>query len=96
MLLAAAPLGRGRKIEEREVGAGIGFAVGIEQMIGADVVLVDGLLDQPHAEQAGVESEIFARFRRYRRQMVNPGQLHRLFLTCRSVAPKPALPVMWE
>ena len=56
--VGAAPLGRGRKIEEGEIGAGIGFAVGVEQVIGADVVLVDGLLDQPHAEQAGVKGQI--------------------------------------
>jgi len=53
--VGAAPLGGGRKIEEGEVGAGIGLAVGVEQMVGADVVLVDGLLDQPHAEQSGIE-----------------------------------------
>ena len=58
--VGSAPLGRGRKIEEGEVGAGIGLAVGVEQMIGADVVLVDGLLDQPHAEQAGIKRQILA------------------------------------
>ena len=63
--------GGGRKIEEGEIGAGIGFAVGVEQMIGADVVLVDGLLDQPHAEQAGVKGQILARLRRNRGQMMN-------------------------
>ena len=75
--VGAAPLGRGRKIEEGEIGAGIGLAVGVEQMIGADVVLVDGLLDQPHAEQAGVKRQIFARFGGNRGQMMNSGQLHR-------------------
>ena len=49
--IAAAPLRGGRKIEEGQIGAGIGFAVGVEQVIGADIVLVDGLLDQPHAQQ---------------------------------------------
>ena len=74
--VGAAPLGRGRKIEEGEVGAGVGLAVGVEQMVGADVVLVDGLLDQPHAEQAGVEGQILARLRGDRGQVVNSGQLH--------------------
>jgi hypothetical protein len=46
-------------------------------MIGADVILVDGLLDQPHAEQAGIERQILARFCGNRGQMVDPGQLHR-------------------
>jgi hypothetical protein len=69
--IGAAPLGRRREIEEGEIGAGIGFAVGIEQMIGADVVLVDGLLDQPHAQQAGVKRQIVPRLRRDRGQMMN-------------------------
>ena len=43
--IGAARLGGGREIEEGEIGARIGFAVGVEQMIGRDVVLVDGLLD---------------------------------------------------
>ncbi len=77
MLLVPRCSGRGRKIEEGEIGAGIGLSVGVEQMIGADVVLVDGLLDQPHAEQAGIKGQIFARFCRNRGQMVNPRQLHR-------------------
>src|SRR6476620_2562964 len=34
-----AALGSCGKIEEGEIGAGIGFAVGVEQMIGADIVL---------------------------------------------------------
>ena len=78
--VAAAPLGGGRKIEEGQVGAGIGLAVGVEQMIGADVVLVDGLLDQPHAEHAGIKRQIVARFGRNRGQMVNPRQLHGMIL----------------
>ena len=69
--IGSAPLGGGREIEEGEIGAGIGFAVGIEQVIGADVVLVDGLLDQPHAEQAGVKGHIVPRLRRDRGQMMN-------------------------
>src|SRR6266581_3159012 len=50
--VGSAPLRRGREIEESKVSAGIGVSVGVEQMIGADVVLIDGLLHQPHAEQA--------------------------------------------
>ena len=50
------------------------------KMVGADVVLIDRLLRLPHAEQAGMGGQIIARFRRNRRQMVNPGQLHRIFL----------------
>ena len=78
--VAAAPLRRGRKIEERKIGAGIGLRVGVEQVIGADVVLVDGLLDQPHAEQAGIKRQILARFRGNCSQVVNSRQLHRILL----------------
>ena len=69
--IGSAPLGGCREIEEGEIGAGIGFAVGIEQVIGADVVLVDGLFHQPHAEQAGVKRHIVPRLRRDRGQMMN-------------------------
>ncbi len=78
--VGAAPLRCCREIEECKVGAGIGVSVGVEQMIGADVVLIDGLLHQPHAEQAGIERQVLPRFRGNRCQMVNPGQLHRIIL----------------
>ena len=94
-----APLGGGRKIEEGKIGAGIGLRIRVKQMVGADVVLVDGLLDQPHAEQAGIKCQILARFGGNRRQMMNPGQLHRMILAA-SLRPieKPAGPVWaaWE
>ena len=35
--------------------------VGIEEVIGPGVVLVDALLDEPHAEHAGVEVEVLLR-----------------------------------
>jgi hypothetical protein len=44
---------------------------GAEQVIGADVVLVHGLLDQPHAEQSGVKGQILPRLRGDRGQMMN-------------------------
>ena len=37
------------------------FGVGVEQMIRAGIVLVDALLDQPHAEHAGIEVEVLLR-----------------------------------
>ena len=40
---------------------GLSFRVGIEQVIGAGIVLVDALLDEPHAEHAGVEVEVLLR-----------------------------------
>ena len=58
---------RRRPVEEGEVGARRGLAVGIEQVIGADVVLVHGLLDQPHAERPGCRSaDCRARRRKWR------------------------------
>ena len=51
-------------------------AVGIKQMIGADVVLVDGLLHQPQAQHLGVESLVAGRVGRHRGEMMNSGQLH--------------------
>jgi len=47
--VGSAALGRDRKIDEGEIGAGTTFAVGVEQVVCADVILVDGLLHQPHA-----------------------------------------------
>ena len=35
------------------------LAVRVEEMVRGRVVLIDGLLDQAHAEDAGVEVEIF-------------------------------------
>ena len=35
------------------------FRVGVEKMVGAGIILVDALLNQPHPEDAGVEIEIF-------------------------------------
>ena len=52
------------EIEEGEVGAGRGDAVTVEQVIGGGVVLVDRLLDQPHAQRLGVEFDVLLRLRR--------------------------------
>ena len=65
-----------RPVEESDVGAGTGLRVGIEQVVGADVVLVDGLLHQAQPHGLGVEFVIAARIRRHGRQMMNSGQLH--------------------
>jgi hypothetical protein len=46
----AAFLARRRPVEEGEIGARPRLAVGIKQVIRGNIVLVDGLLDQPHAE----------------------------------------------
>ncbi len=76
--VGAARLRRHGPVEEGEVGTGARLAVGVEQMIGGDVVLVHRLLDEPHAEEASVEGEILRRPRRDGGEMVNSGQLHRV------------------
>ena len=67
---------RRRKIEKGDVAAGRGHAVGIEQVIGGNVVLVDGLLDQAQAEQLGVEFHIAGRVGGHGGEMVDAGKLH--------------------
>src|SRR5262249_46291888 len=47
-----------RPREERHIGAGVTLGVGIEEMIGARVVLIDTLLDEPHAEYTCVEVQV--------------------------------------
>ena len=47
--------------KERQIRAGMSFGVRIEEVVGARVVLIDALLDQPHAEHAAVEVEILLR-----------------------------------
>ena len=39
--------------------AGVTFRIRIEEVIGSGVVLVHAALDQAHAEDAGIEVEIF-------------------------------------
>ncbi len=45
--------------------------VGVEQMVGGGIVLVDAALDQPHAEDAGIEVEVFLRRTRDRGDVVD-------------------------
>src|SRR5665811_1391225 len=46
---------RTRDIEKRQVGAGISNAVGEKEVVDGDVILVDGFLDDAHAERLRVE-----------------------------------------
>ena len=52
---------RARVLEERDVGARRALLVGVEEVVDARVVLVDGLLDEPEAEHAHVEVDVLAR-----------------------------------
>ena len=64
-----------RPVEEGEVGSGRPLRVGVEQVIGTHVVLVDGALDEPHAQRPGIEVMVVPDLRRDRRQMVDSLQL---------------------
>ena len=76
--MRAALLARRRPVEEGEIGAGPGQRIGIEQVIGAGVVLVDGLLDHPHAQRPGIEALVARRVGRDRGQVMDAGELHDL------------------
>ena len=44
--------------KEGQVRTGMPYRIGVEEMIRARIVLVDGLLHQPHAENAGIEIDV--------------------------------------
>ena len=52
---------RARVLEERQVGAGLGVLVTVEQVIDGRIVLVDGLRGHPQAEHARVEVDVARR-----------------------------------
>ena len=56
--VAGAAHGDARVLEEGQVGAGVPLLVRVEEVVDGRVVLVDRLLDQPQAENAGVEVDI--------------------------------------
>jgi hypothetical protein len=74
--MAAAALAADRPVEESEARAGGGEPIGIEEVIGGDVVLVDRLLDQAHPEHISVEGEVARRVGRDRGEVVDAGELH--------------------
>ena len=47
--------------EKRQIGTRPTLRIRIEQVIGARIVLVHALLDQAHAEDTGIEVEVFLR-----------------------------------
>ena len=74
--VSAAPLGPGRPVEEGDVGPGRGEGVGVEQVIGRDVVLVHRLLDEAHPQNLGVEPPVAGGVGGDRGQVVQAGELH--------------------
>src|SRR5690606_7806044 len=63
-----------RPVEKGDVGTGRSQPVRIEQVVGACVVLVDGLLDEPKPERVGVEAPVAGRIGGNGCQMVQPCQ----------------------
>src|SRR4051794_26030888 len=47
-----------RPRKEGQVCSRVSGRVGVEQVVCAGIILVDALLDQPHAENAGVEIQV--------------------------------------
>src|SRR6185503_17251701 len=65
-----------RPIKEGDVGAWTALGVSVEEMICADVVLVDGALHETHAERLSIETMILANSRGNGREVVNAEQFH--------------------
>src|SRR5690606_19855403 len=72
----SAPFALHRPVEEGQFGSRRRRTVGIEKVIGAGIVLIDGLLDQAQAEQLGVEALVSRDVSGDRSQMMNARQLH--------------------
>src|SRR5258708_9946550 len=75
-------LGRYGPVEKGEIRAWRTFRVGIEEMVRADIVLIDAALHQAHPERARVEMVIVAYARRDGREVMNAGQLHGRYAAC--------------
>ena len=66
-----APAGA-RVLEEGDVRAGAALLVGVEEVVDRRVVLVDGLLDEPQAEDARVEVDVPGGVARDARDVMDP------------------------
>ena len=66
-----------RVLEERQVEAGVGVLVAVEEVVDGRVVLVDGLLHEPQPEHAHVEVDVALRVACDRRDVVDAVELHR-------------------
>ena len=67
---------RHRPVEEGDLGSRPADLVPIEQVVGGDVVLVHRLLDQPEAEDVGVEVDVLAGAGGDRGHVVESVELH--------------------
>ncbi len=80
---AGAAARRVRVLEERDVRAARATLVRVEEVVDGRVVLVDRLLDEPEAEDAGVEVHVARRVRGDARDVVDPLELHACILRMR-------------
>ena len=69
-------LRRRRPVKEGDVGPGRSPAVRVKQMIGRDIILVDGFLYQSESEGLGKESKVSRHFCSDGREMVDSRELH--------------------
>jgi hypothetical protein len=74
--IVAALFRRRRKVEKGDVAAGRSHPVGIKQVIGGNVVLIDGLLDQPQAENLRVKPHIAGGVGGDGGEVMDAGKLH--------------------
>src|SRR5919109_1507097 len=73
---AGAAAGKAWILEERQVEAGRGVLVAVEQVVDRRVVLIDGLLDHPKAHHARVEVDVAGRVAGDRGDVVDAVELH--------------------
>ena len=59
--VGAAAFAPHRPVEESDIGSGRAQAIGIEQVVGAGVILVHGLLDHAETQRLGIEIVIACR-----------------------------------
>src|SRR2546423_1768455 len=70
-----------RILEEGQVAAGAPLLVGVEEVVDGRIVLVDGLLHEPQAENADVEVDVAGRVAGDAGDVVDPLEAHRCTVT---------------
>src|SRR5215204_1036344 len=74
-------------LEEGDVGPGRTGLVRVEQVVDGRIVLVDGLLDEPQSERAGVELDVLRRVAGDARDVMDAMELHAVILPARWTLP---------
>ena len=74
--VGAPALGWRRPVEEGHVGAGRADAVGVEQVVGRDIVLIHRLLHEPQPEAPRVEGRIVGGPRGDGGEVMKSGEVH--------------------